>query len=299
MGRKVYNNHCFFCHGYDGKADTVASSFLSPHPVNFTQPPPGLDRDTMIEAVTHGKKGTAMVAFQGVLSAREIASVVDFIRATFMRGKGTNTRYHTRENGWYHFDRYRAAFPFALGEIPLGTPWDRLTPQQRRGKRLFLGSCITCHGRGRPGERGPLWEPQPEAPASGQYEYPGYAKQGGADPYARHEVAPVIAGLNPAQRRGEALFQRNCAMCHAADGTGRNWMGSVLKPHPRDLTDARFMARLDRDKLRRIIEEGVPDSAMPAWRSVLNREQVADLIAYISRAFYPVGDGGAGASRRQ
>lgn len=269
----------------------MASSFLSPKPVNFTRPPPGLDRARMIDAVTHGKKGTAMVSFKGTLTPHEIASVVDFIRKTFMRGKGTGTHYHTVENGWMHFDRYREAFPFALGKIPLDTPADRLTPAQRRGKQLFLTSCITCHGR-QPREQTPRWEPRPQGSSSPPSEsygaYQGYGKAG-ADPYARHEAAPHLTGLTAAQRRGEALFQHNCADCHAADGTGKNWTGSVLKPGPKDLTDPRFMAGLDRDKLRLIINKGVADSAMPAWRSVLTGQQIDDLIAYIARAFYPIG----------
>lgn len=270
----------------------MASSFLSPKPINFTHPPPGLDRARMIDAVTHGKKGTAMVSFQGTLTAHEIASVVDFIRKTFMRGKGTGTHYHTVENGWRHFDRYKDAFPFALGKLSLNTPADRLTPDQRRGKMLFLTSCITCHGR-QPREQAPRWEPRPQslAPAGGSHgAYPAYGKGRGGDFYASHDVAPRLGDLTSAERRGEALYQHNCADCHAADGSGKNWTGSVLKPGPKDLTDPRFMAGLDRDKLRLIINKGVPDSAMPAWRSVLTGRQIDDLIAYISRAFYPIGD---------
>lgn len=168
LGREVYNNHCYFCHGYDGKADTVASSFLSPRPVDFTHPPPGLDRDKMIAAVTRGKKGTAMVGFGDVLSRGEIAAVVDFIRATFMHGKTTGAYYHTPANGWPDMQRYAPAFPFALGKISVDAPADRLTPRQRRGKRLFMSSCITCHGRGRSGEGAPRLRLQPVPSGGGR-----------------------------------------------------------------------------------------------------------------------------------
>src|SRR3569832_2889553 len=124
-GQKIYNERCYICHGYSGDANTLAASYLNPRPRAFTQTNPAkLSREKMIDAVTHGRPNTAMKSFAQILSADDIAAVVDFVRITFMEKKGRNTAYHTPENGWPNHQRYAAAFPFALGEIPLDTPWE-------------------------------------------------------------------------------------------------------------------------------------------------------------------------------
>jgi cytochrome c oxidase cbb3-type subunit III len=107
-------------------------------------------------------------------------------------------------------------------------------------------------------------------------------------PYALHDKAPQIADMTAQERLGEKLFQRNCTFCHAADGTGKNWIGAFLEPHPRDLTDARFMSSVTRAKLATSIREGLPETSMPAWRSVLKDDEVNAIVAYIARAFHPV-----------
>ena len=103
----------------------------------------------MLQSIQSGRPGTAMMSFASILQPNEIAAVTDFVRQEFMVAKAENTRYHTEANGWFNHERYAAAFPFALGEIPLDTPWEQLTPQQADGKRLFMTSCVSCHDRAR------------------------------------------------------------------------------------------------------------------------------------------------------
>lgn len=290
-GRKIYNQRCYFCHGYSGDAKTLASTYLSPPPRDFTHADPvKLSRKKMIDAVTHGRRNTAMQSFAGLLSPEDIAAVVDFVRHNFMSGKvGSNTRYHTAANGWPdHKRRYGAAYPFALGKIPLDTPWSQLTPEQREGKRLFMSGCITCHDRGRVRNPGAIWDPRAVSYPRSGYRLNQTAPDAvsSATPYARHEIAPTFPDLTPRQRRGEHLFQKNCAFCHAADGTAGNWIGHFLEPHPRNLTDPKAMAGMTRARLKHVIRDGVENTPMSAWKSVLSDEQIDAVIAYISRAFY-------------
>jgi cytochrome c oxidase cbb3-type subunit 3 len=301
-GRKVYNQRCYFCHGYSGDAKTLASTYLSPPPRDFTSADPAkLTRAKMIAAVTHGRKDTAMQSFAGLLSPEDIAAVVDFVRHNFMAGKvGGNTHYHTAANGWPdHKRRYGAAYPFALGKIPLNTPWDKLTPQQREGKRLFMSGCITCHDRARVRDPGAIWDPRAVSYPRGGYrpDQSGTDATSGATPYARHGIAPTFKNLSPQQREGERLFQKNCAFCHAADGTAGNWIGHFLQPHPRNLTDTKVMAGMTRARLKRVIRDGVENTTMSAWKTVLSDEQIDAVIAYITRAFYR--PGGKAVSKRR
>ena len=80
----------------------------------------------------------------------------------------------------------------------------------------------------------------------------------------------------------------SCAACHAADGTGKNWIGTFLQPHPRDLTDSDFMTGMSVERLSHVIRDGLPGTSMPAWKSVLTDTQIDAVVRYIHRAFHPL-----------
>jgi cytochrome c oxidase cbb3-type subunit 3 len=241
----------------------------------------------MIRTVTEGRAGTAMEPFAAVLQPAEIEAVVDFVLDTFVRERRRNTAYHIPENGWFDHERYRAAFPFALGEIALDTPDEDLSVEQRAGKRLFMSACVTCHDRGHLQDDRTLWAPRAISwPRAGYSHREGRLDaESGATPYARHDVPPVLTGADARLREGERLFQDNCAFCHAADGSGRNWIGSFLEPRPRDLRDAEAMAEMTPQRLRAAIATGVPGTAMPAWETILSAEQIDAVAAYVERVF--------------
>jgi len=300
LGRKIYNFRCYYCHGYSGNARTLAASFLDPKPRDFTNTlPDELEKHRMVESIRNGREGTAMKSFSSVLQPEEIEAVADFIRNEFMVAKAENTRYHIDANGWFNHERYSAAFPFALGNIPLDTPWEQLTPQQADGKRLFMTSCITCHDRARVNDEGAPWESRPVSYPRNNYT-PGDEEQiksqdnskidamASASPYLLHEKPPALSNLTKSERHGEKLFQENCAFCHAADGTGRNWIGSFLESHPRDLTNPEFMSAMTKARLRNVIRDGLVGTSMPAWKSVLTEQQVEDVVSYVGRAFHPL-----------
>jgi cytochrome c oxidase cbb3-type subunit 3 len=107
----------------------------------------------------------------------------------------------------------------------------------------------------------------------------------GASPYGVHDQPVPVEGLNAREQQGEGLFLQNCAFCHAKDGTGRNWIGSFLQPHPRDLTDSQAMAGVNRHRLKQVISEGLPGTTMSAWKQVLSEQEIDAIVAYIDRAF--------------
>ncbi|MBL8488042.1 MAG: c-type cytochrome [Rhodocyclaceae bacterium] len=292
-GRAVYNFRCYYCHGYSGDAKTLAATFVSPPPTDFTRADPArLTPAHIRETLRQGRPGTAMKSFARVISAREIEDVARFVHEAFVRDKAVNTRYHTPENGWPGHERYRAAYPFATGEIPLSREWESLDPSQAEGKRLYLSACVSCHDRGAPGDDGVAWDARPLSYPRNGFSLanppPGVDALAGASPYARHDVVPRLRGLSAAEKRGERLFQANCAFCHGADGSGRNWIGAFLEPHPRDLRDAGFMVGMTRERLARTIAEGLPDTSMPAWRDVLKPAEIDAIVDYVARAFHPL-----------
>jgi len=255
-GRKLYNFNCYFCHGYSGDAKTQASLSLRPPPRDFTaSAAASLSRGAMIDAVANGRPGTAMQSFKRRLAPAQIELVVDFIREEFIANGAKNTWYHTKENGWDKHDAARGAFPFATGELPSDTPDETLNEEQRAGKRLFLRVCVTCHDGAHVRFKESVWERAP--------------------------------GLTGRQREGEKLYQENCAFCHARDGTGHNWIGAFLRPHPRDLTGA-AMDTMTRARLAAFIREGIAGTSMPAWRDAFDAGQIEAIIDYIGAVFHPL-----------
>ncbi|RRJ85271.1 cytochrome c [Aestuariirhabdus litorea] len=290
QGRELYNYRCYYCHGYSGDAKTLAATFMSPPPRDFTSLDPGdRTREQMISTVTQGVPGTAMVSFTHYLDARQIELVVDFIRREFVEAKRVNTRYHTEANGWPEHDRYELAFPFAEGTLALDMPPEQMSDPERAGYRLFMNSCVSCHDRARVVDEGVIWRPRSISYPRNNFSFtqpPAPDALTSASVYAQHDRMAPLLNPTPKEAEGERLFQQNCAFCHAADGSGKNWIGAFLESAPRDLTDPDFINALGPERLAQVIASGVEGTSMPAWRSVLTGEQIDAIVHYIYRAFH-------------
>ncbi|MFM2068132.1 MAG: hypothetical protein RLZZ584_3041 [Pseudomonadota bacterium] len=294
-GRAIYNARCYFCHGYSGDARTQAAAMLQPPPRDFTRAP-ALDAAAIAATVATGRPGTAMASFAGLLDEAGIAAVAAFVEAEFVRARAPNTAYHTPENGWPGHERYAQAYDYVLGRLAPDTPPGELTPAQQRGLALYRSACVSCHepaGVGAPLEWAaramsyprpgilPGGALAPTVPASGPAAQRVDAVSG-ASVYARHDRAPALRGLDAQQRRGARLYQANCAFCHAADGSGANWIGRFMQPPARDL---RRLDAAARARLAQTIRDGLPGASMPAWRDVLGPAEIAAVAAYVRRVF--------------
>jgi mono/diheme cytochrome c family protein len=127
---KVYGENCAVCHGERGDGQSRARFGLTPPPRDFTSAPAAaqLTREVMINRVTHGKPGTAMVAWQGRLSSAEIEGVVDYIRASFM----------TVAPAAASAEEKNAA-------VPAAAPAAAATPLAS-GQKIYEENCRVCHG---------------------------------------------------------------------------------------------------------------------------------------------------------
>ena len=87
---------------------------------------------------------------------------------------------------------------------------------------------------------------------------------------------------------GKPVYDRWCAGCHGVNGDGDGEAAAWMLPRPRDFTTALYQIRTtpsgalptDADILR-MIDEGMPGTAMPGWRSQLSRSQRSDLVDYL------------------
>jgi DMSO reductase family type II enzyme heme b subunit len=87
---------------------------------------------------------------------------------------------------------------------------------------------------------------------------------------------------------GKTVYQKWCAGCHGDNGAGDGAGARHMIPPPRDFTVGLYQIRstpsgqlpTDADMLRSI-DEGLPGTAMPGWKSRLSDRQRRDVLAYI------------------
>ncbi|MDQ3654074.1 MAG: CopD family protein [Chloroflexota bacterium] len=81
-GEEIYSQQCLACHGPELRGDGPESAGLEPPPADFSQPHTMVHSDEdLIYWVRNGKQGTAMPAFDDVLSDGDIRDVLSFIEA--------------------------------------------------------------------------------------------------------------------------------------------------------------------------------------------------------------------------
>ncbi len=101
---------------------------------------------------------------------------------------------------------------------------------------------------------------------------------------------PLPSSLLPAQdtTHGKVVYEKWCSGCHGDTGAGDGPAASAMLPRPRNFTGAVYKIRTtasgqlptDADLLR-AIDDGLPGSAMPAWKGRLSDGERRDVLAYI------------------
>jgi mono/diheme cytochrome c family protein len=91
--------------------------------------------------------------------------------------------------------------------------------------------------------------------------------------------AAVVTWAVPPQPRQDAgaLFRKNCAVCHGADGHGQTAKGRKLKV--KDLTSAEVQ-KLSDAELTKVITQGKPPD-MDGYADQLSKEEIQAMVAYV------------------
>lgn len=259
-GRELFAANCAGCHGAEGRRPQRGTPTLhSPAVLAIA-----LD-DYYWRIINHGRPGTQMPAWKEVFTATQVRSLIAYFRS------------------W-------APPPPEPGQVVPGQG------SVADGRATFSSHCAGCHGReGRGGVGNSLNAPSFLAVASNKFlrDTISLGRRHTAMPASydlrAKDVADLIAfmrsweppapsfeavsALLPAASReaGAKSFSRSCAGCHGAQGGGG--LGSKLN-------DDAFLSMLDERSLYRVIADGRPDTAMPAWRSLPARE-LADIMAFI------------------
>ncbi len=84
------------------------------------------------------------------------------------------------------------------------------------------------------------------------------------------EPLPVRPATLPPPNRIAKLFIERCSRCHGRAGTGRGEEAAKHLTRPRNLGNAPYFAARGDDDLARAVADGVPGTAMPAFREILS-----------------------------
>src|SRR2546425_3462053 len=88
--------------------------------------------------------------------------------------------------------------------------------------------------------------------------------------------------------RGKVVYEKWCSGCHGDGGAGDGPAAATMLPRPRNFTGAVYKihstasGQLPTDAdLMRAIDEGLPGTAMPAWKGRLSDGERRDVMAYL------------------
>jgi mono/diheme cytochrome c family protein len=314
--QRLYQLNCAACHGEHGDGKSRAQFGLNPPPRDFTTAAAWreLSRERMILSVTNGRPGTAMVAWSGSLGEGEIAAIVDYIRASFMRPPAqpqqtSGELLYKRDCVVCHGERGNGATWARNSLNP--PPRDFTAPAIRR--ELTREHMLHAVANGRPGTAMMSFSGQmspQEIDAVVEYVRASFMAAGpaeaGAAPAspaalpAADMSAPLPRGLRGDAARGRELYLRNCFVCHGEQGDGEGPRSYFIKPPPRNFQAPESRRALNRPALFQAISAGKRGTVMPAWSSVLNDAQIADVAEFVFTAFVSPAEGpGAGAGQKK
>ena len=110
------------------------------------------------------------------------------------------------------------------------------------------------------------------------------------EPYALPSAGLDLAKLKRAAGPVEGnvgLYRRHCAHCHGITGDGQGPTAPFLNPYPRDYRPGIFKfkstaqaAKPTREDLMRVLDHGIPGTAMPSFL-LLSPSEKEDLIEYV------------------
>ncbi|MEN8196251.1 MAG: c-type cytochrome, partial [Pseudomonadota bacterium] len=101
-------------------------------------------------------------------------------------------------------------------------------------------------------------------------------------------VLPAMAAEGDPDR-GEEIYLKRCVWCHGDEGDGLGPAAERLNPPPRDFSLGQYKIKsvvfdwdyASDDDIYRMINDGMPGTAMPEWGDVLTEQDMWDLVIYL------------------
>jgi mono/diheme cytochrome c family protein len=149
-GKRVYFTKCVWCHGVDGAGDGPGADRLWPRPRNFNQgtfkirhtasgelplfdaTKPIAGQNDLFETVTHGLPGSAMPAWDGILSEEQRLQVLSFVTTQLVKDRKFDDKVTETKT------------VLQLGTIaPVAASKESL---EKGAELIKEKKCIECHG---------------------------------------------------------------------------------------------------------------------------------------------------------
>jgi len=207
--------------------------------------------------------------------------------------------------------------PQAVADLAAADLLDTKLPAAYEGRRLYVSYCQLCHGSDGRGE-GPLAKSMKISIADLNITLrsrsdtiltkiiTGYGNQTitgrdrhnviiesmpeWKDVFSESQLKALIAYLRFLSRSkhelmgdpelGMQLYQKYCQVCHGVEGDGDGIMTSLMGIMPMDHTNPNETNSLSNEEIINSILDG-KNRYMPAWRGILNQNDVEALVSYI------------------
>jgi cbb3-type cytochrome c oxidase subunit III len=178
-----------------------------------------------------------------------------------------------------------------------------LREEVSRGGNLFAVNCASCHGSGGSGDgtASPSLLPKPADLTAARFSderlssvlWNGIA--GSSMPPWRQlpaeDLRALIAYIQSLQRstaapsaqeaaaanQGLPFFAAYCASCHGVTGAGNGPVAGALAPAPTNF----HLKKPSEERVMDVLENGVPGTAMPPWKSQLSEDEQRALAKFV------------------
>ena len=112
-------------------------------------------------------------------------------------------------------------------------------------------------------------------------------------PAAAQPVTTVTVNMSlpmPNAMKGDAVkggtfYMNNCATCHGTTGDGRGPRAYFINPKPRNFLHPASRQEFNRVAIFNAVSAGKQGTEMPAWRQVLNQQEMADVSEFVFQRF--------------
>jgi mono/diheme cytochrome c family protein len=194
----------------------------------------------------------------------------------------------------------------AVPLLTLPTESDEQVRQVEHGAELFKKDCAGCHGstgrgdgfvaevllrkpknlaatrysvkllsqvlwNGKRGTAMPSWRSLPQADLGAL----------GAYVQSLHPPGKVDPVSLPSLQRGNQVFLQNCAPCHGVAGDGKGTVATTLIPEPANFK----WKQPDADYILQVLSDGIPGTAMPAWKNQISESDRRALAGFVRSLF--------------
>ncbi len=150
LGESSYMSNCSVCHGDFGETGVWTRANMTTAPRNFTtdRTKGELSRKRMIESITYGRAGKAMMAYGSRLTAGEISSIADYVRLALM---GLPFEVVLAEKSI--LEGYKKNAP-SMDGVDFANPeeymsrvfLDGFIGDPNEGRQIYVRNCFACHG---------------------------------------------------------------------------------------------------------------------------------------------------------